>query len=109
MKNLKTYLCRNCIHKGKSPIIEPCYTCSYYNLESISPVEFVYEELVNIFENNDNYDRRLKVYELLNSVLFKSDENSVSNNEVDLDCDYDITVKLPFKGKRYKVKVIGVK
>jgi len=38
----------------------------------------------------------------------KCNKHIVSNNEADLDCDYDITAKVPFKSKkRYKIKVIS--
>lgn len=81
MDNLKTYLCRNCKHEGTPLKNEPCHSCSYYNLEAMSPIEFVYEHLVEIFDNNDCYDRRLKAYELLNLALSKSDGNPVSDTE----------------------------
>lgn len=50
--------------------------------------------------------------DVVNGVSTSQDEAlnlaDVSNNEADLDCDHDITAKVPFKSKkRYKVKVIS--
>lgn len=33
--------------------------------------------------------------------------HGVSNNEAGLDCDYDLHVKVPFKTKKYRMKVIS--
>lgn len=37
-----------------------------------SKVESLFVELENIFDNYDGYDRRLKAYEIINSVLYPS-------------------------------------
>ena len=55
-----------------------------------------------------NFVRRRWEGEPFASTGSKLNLADVSNNEADLDCDYDITAKVPFKSKkRYKMKVIS--
>lgn len=81
MENLKTYLCKNCKYEGNPIDKEPCCTCTYYNIEAMSPVEFIYTHLQEIFDNYDCYDRRLKAYELLNLALCPSDGRKQASPE----------------------------
>jgi len=66
------------------------------------------KKAVDIMASGDlSVEEMIYNLELLGYRIVKNCKlQNVSNNEADLDCDYEITVKLPFKTKRYKIKVI---
>jgi len=89
--------------------------------EKLDKLDRLYDEFVtngNVSEDSwSTKKNRAESEDLRNAIKIlttcvETGENtcnlhSVSNNESDLDCDYDLNVKVPFKTKRYKMKVIN--